>query len=194
MIKREAYLQQIRPFIDQNVVKVLTGIRRCGKSVMLDLIQTELMNAGVGMNQIISINLESGEWLLKNQAVQLYDYVKEHINPMNKTYLFLDEIQEVDGWEKAINAFLVDFDIDIYITGSNAKLLSGELSTYLGGRYVEFNIYPFSFKEVCEISKESITIITYRIYFVTISAWVECLLSMNLPLMRLRKKVFIGYL
>lgn len=154
MIKREAYLQQIRPFIDQNVVKVLTGIRRCGKSVMLDLIQTELMNAGVGMNQIISINLESGEWLLKNQAVQLYDYVKEHINPMNKTYLFLDEIQEVDGWEKAINAFLVDFDIDIYITDSNAKLLSGELSTYLGGRYVEFNIYPFSFKEVCEISKE----------------------------------------
>jgi|LGVE01.1.fsa_nt_gb predicted AAA+ superfamily ATPase len=154
MIKRESYLQKIRPFINQNVVKVLTGIRRCGKSVMLELIQKELMNKGIESNQIISLNMESGEWLLKNQADQLYDHVKKRINKLDKTYLFIDEIQEVHGWEKAINAFLVDFDIDIYITGSNAKLLSGELATYLGGRYVEFNIYPFSFKEVCEINKE----------------------------------------
>lgn len=152
MIKRERYIQQIRPFINQNVIKVLTGIRRCGKSVMLDLIKDELIDKGAEKSQIISINLESGEWLLKNQIDQLYDHVKERVRQGKKTYLFLDEIQEVNGWEKAINAFLIDFDIDIYITGSNAKLLSGELATYLGGRYVEFNIYPFSFKEVCEIN------------------------------------------
>ena len=154
MIKRETYLQQIRPFIDHNVVKVLTGIRRCGKSVMLDLIKEELISKGVESSQIISINLESGEWLIKNQIDQLYDYVKERVHQTKKTYLFLDEIQEMEGWEKAVNAFLIDFGIDIYITGSNAKLLSGELATYLGGRYVEFKIYPFSFKEVCEIQKD----------------------------------------
>ncbi|MBC3887853.1 AAA family ATPase [Acetobacterium paludosum] len=153
MIKRESYLQQIRPFINQNVIKVLTGIRRCGKSVMLDLIKDELIDRGVDNRQIISINLESGEWLLKNRVDQLYDHVKEQVLPAKKMYLFLDEIQEINGWEKAINAFLIDFDLDIYITGSNAKLLSGELATYLGGRYVEFNIYPFSFKEVYEINR-----------------------------------------
>lgn len=154
MIKRVTYLQQIRPFFDHNVVKVLTGIRRCGKSVMLDLIKEELIINGIESNQFISINLESGEWLIKNQIDQLYDYVKERVHQTKKTYLFLDEIQEMEGWEKAVNAFLIDFSIDIYITGSNAKLLSGELATYLGGRYVEFKIYPFSFREVCEIQKD----------------------------------------
>ncbi len=121
---------------------------------MFDLLRLELIELGIENNQIISLNLESGEWLLKNQVDQLYDYVKVRIHQKKKSYLFLDEIQEVDGWEKAVNAFLVDFDIDIYLTGSNAKLLSGELATHLGGRYVEFNIYPFSFKEVCKMKRE----------------------------------------
>ena len=154
MIKRERYLQKIRPFFNQHIIKVLTGIRRCGKSVMLDQIKTELMDLGIESDQIIAINLESGEWLLKNQVELLYDYVKVRINQTKKNYLFLDEIQEINGWERAVNAFLVDFDIDIYITGSNAKLLSGELATHLGGRYVEFSIYPFSFAEVCEIKRD----------------------------------------
>ena len=95
MIKRERYLQKIRPFFNQNIIKVLTGIRRCGKSVMLDQIKTELMDLGIESNQIIAINLESGEWLLKNQVELLYDYVKVRINQTKKNYLFLDEIQQL---------------------------------------------------------------------------------------------------
>ena len=147
MIKRERYLQKIRPFFNQHIIKVLTGIRRCGKSVMLDQIKTELMDLGIESDQIIAINLESGEWLLKNQVELLYDYVKVRINQTKKNYLFLDEIQEVSSWEKCINSIRVKHDCDIYITGSNAKLLSGELATYLAGRYVEFIIYPYSYAE-----------------------------------------------
>ncbi len=154
MIKREYYMKKIIPFIDKDVVKVLTGIRRSGKSVMLKLIMDELGNRGVKNEQLININFEN----LKNRNYRNYEKLYEYI--LSKTdkryknyYIFLDEIQEVEEWEKCINSIRVDedYNFDVYITGSNAKLLSGELSTYLAGRYVEFIIYPFSFQEFLEI-------------------------------------------
>lgn len=148
MIKRENYMKQIRPFINGELIKVLTGIRRCGKSVMLELIKEELSLMGIGCERFISFNFES----LKNAsfctAQALYDEVMRQSASVNgKVYFFFDEIQEVESWEKCINSLRVDLDCDIYITGSNAKLLSGELATFLAGRYIEFEITPFSFSE-----------------------------------------------
>ncbi len=152
MINRELYMSRIRPFIGNELIKVLTGIRRSGKSVMLDLIQRELVASGVNKNQFISINFENMSNAHLCFAETLHDEITRRINNISgKTYLFFDEIQEVVGWEKCINSFRVEYDCDIYITGSNAKLLSGELATYLAGRYVEFVIYPFSFGEFSEL-------------------------------------------
>lgn len=149
MIKREQYLSKIRPFINQNIIKVLTGIRRSGKSVMLELIKEELIEQGISKKQFLSVNLESRNNPFENTIEGIYDFVKEFIAEENqKAYLFFDEIQELEGWETMINAVMIDFDADIYITGSNAKLLSGELGTYLAGRYIEVRIYPFSYKEI----------------------------------------------
>lgn len=152
MIKRELYMSRIRPFIGNELIKVLTGIRRSGKSVMLELIQEELKESGVDSSQFVSYNFEqmSNAHLCNAQALHAEIL---HRAPMieGKVYLFLDEIQEVDSWEKCVNSLRLDIDCDIYITGSNAKLLSGELATYLGGRYVEFVIYPFSFSEFTEL-------------------------------------------
>lgn len=152
MIKREAYMSRIRPFIGSDLVKVLTGIRRCGKSVMLELIQEEITSSGVDPSQFISINFEnmSNAGLCTAQA--LHDEILCRAAQISgKVYLFFDEIQEVQNWETCINSFRVELDCDIYITGSNAKLLSGELATYLAGRYVEFVIYPFSFDEFIQL-------------------------------------------
>ena len=151
MIKRERYMQRIRPFIDKDVIKVLTGLRRAGKSVMLELIKDELIKNGVNEERFISFNFES----LANEkyctAKALYEELCKRMSDIkDKAYIFLDEIQEVADWEKCINSMRVDYNCDIFITGSNAKLLSGELATYLGGRYVEFVIYPFSFGEYLE--------------------------------------------
>ena len=144
MIKRELYMSRIRPFIGNDLVKVLTGIRRSGKSVMLDLIKEELVANGVRKDQFISINFENMSNACLCTAAALHDEIlKQAACIEGKTYLFFDEIQEVNEWEKCINSFRVELDCDIYITGSNAKLLSGELATYLAGRYVEFVIYPF---------------------------------------------------
>ena len=152
MIKRELYMKRIRPFIGTELIKVMTGIRRCGKSVMLDLIKEELVESGVSPTQFISINFEDMNYAHLQTAKALHDEItKRSANIEGKVYLFFDEIQEVKDWEKCINSFRVTLDCDIYITGSNAKLLSGELSTYLGGRYVEFVIYPFSFAEFLEL-------------------------------------------
>lgn len=152
MIKRELYLKQIRPFIGQNIVKVLTGIRRCGKSVMLTLIQDELKESGIPSEQFVSINFETKTVDFVKSVDETYAYIKSVCEKNNsKTFLFLDEVQELDGWEKLVNSCMIDFDCDIYVTGSNAKLLSGELATYLAGRYVKFNIHPFSFKEVMQM-------------------------------------------
>ena len=152
MIKRELYLKQIRPFIGQNIVKVLTGIRRCGKSVMLTLIQDELKESGIPAEQFVSINFETRIVDYVKSVDETYAYIKSVCEKNTaKTYLFLDEVQELNGWETLVNSCMIDFDCDIYVTGSNAKLLSGELATYLAGRYVKFNIYPFSFKEVTQM-------------------------------------------
>lgn len=154
MIKRETYMRRIRPFIGSELVKVMTGIRRCGKSVMLELIKEELKNSGVPEANIISINFEDMRYASLLTAKALHDeIIMRAQNISGKVYLFFDEIQEVANWEKCINSFRVEFDCDIYITGSNAKLLSGELATNLGGRYVEFTIYPFSFSEFTELYK-----------------------------------------
>ncbi len=152
MIKRETYMNRIRPFIGNDLVKVLTGIRRSGKSVMLDLIQEELAERGVDRQQMISLNFENMSNAHLCTAEALHGEIMRQISRIEgKVYLFFDEIQEVAAWEKCINSFRVETDCDIYITGSNAKLLSGELATYLAGRYVEFVIYPFSFGEFTEL-------------------------------------------
>lgn len=152
MIKREIYMSKIRPFMNQNIVKVLTGIRRSGKSVMLELIEEELRLQGVSDRQILSVNLESKNNAFVFSVDGIYVYINDFASAVaGKVYLLFDEIQELDGWETMINSCMIDFDADIYITGSNAKLLSGELATYLGGRYIEFKIYPFSYKEILDI-------------------------------------------
>lgn len=152
MIDRELYMSRIRPFINSELIKVLTGIRRSGKSVMLDLIKKELVASGVEESRFISINFENLSNAHLCTADALHNEISNRISAIpGKAYLFFDEIQEVVNWEKCINSFRVEFDCDIYITGSNAKLLSGELSTYLAGRYVEFIIYPFSFREFLKL-------------------------------------------
>ena len=143
---RNIYLNQLIAFKDKEPVKVITGIRRCGKSSLLKLMQEYLLNSGVKQNQIIVINFESLEFQELNYK-ELYEYVKKKIPTRKRAYLFFDELQRIERWEDAINSFRVDFDCDIYITGSNSYLLSSEYSTYLSGRYVEIKMYPLSFKE-----------------------------------------------
>ena len=154
MIKREMYMSRIRPFIGTELIKIMTGIRRCGKSVMLELIKQELIESGVNPAQLVSINFEDMNYTHLQTAKALHDEITQRASAIDgKAYLFFDEIQEVKDWEKCINSFRVSLNCDIYITGSNAKLLSGELASYLGGRYVEFVIYPFSFAEFMELYK-----------------------------------------
>ena len=143
MVIRETYLAKIRPFIGKDIIKVLTGIRRGGKSVLLEQIRDE-----IGSPNTIFLNFED----LGNQRLceynALHDYVCEKIGDSKEQfYLFFDEVQEVQGWEKAVNSLRVKFHADIYITGSNSRLLSGELATYIAGRYISFVVYPFSFTE-----------------------------------------------
>ncbi len=148
MIKRESYMARIRPFIDGDLIKVLTGIRRSGKSVMLELIKDELRARGVTEEQLVAFNFEDMRNAQLCTAEALHDeLVRRTASIKGKIYFFFDEIQEVERWERCVNSLRVEMDCDIYITGSNAKLLSGELATYLAGRYVEFIIYPFSFSE-----------------------------------------------
>ena len=157
MLKRDEYIKQIVPFIDKDVIKVLTGIRRSGKSVMLKLLMEELKNRGINENQFIYINFENLKYRNLKNYEKLYDFILNKVDDKYKSYyIFLDEIQEVEEWERCVNSLRIDeeFRFDIYITGSNAKLLSGELSTYLAGRYIEFIVYPFSFKEFFEIIQE----------------------------------------
>lgn len=156
MTKRELYIEKIKPFINKDIIKVLTGIRRSGKSVMLKLIMEELKQNKIDEKQFININFENLINRELTTADKLHKYILKKASEIKKKcYIFLDEIQEVKDWEKCINSLRVNdgYDFDIYITGSNAKLLSGELSTYLAGRYVEFVIYPFSFKEFLETLK-----------------------------------------
>lgn len=144
--KRDLYLNRIIAFQDTEMIKVMTGIRRCGKSSLMKLMAEHLRDSGVADDQIIEMNFESMS-IPDMDARGFYEYVKARICPDKRTYLFFDEVQKVRGWENAVNSFRVDFDCDIYITGSNAYLLSSELSTYLSGRYVEIKVLPLSFKE-----------------------------------------------
>ncbi len=143
---RNGYLNKLIAFKDTEPVKIITGIRRCGKSSLLKLMIKHLQEQGIEDTQILAMNFESMSF--KNMTAQeFYNYVREHINTSNRTYLFFDELQRIDGWEDAVNSFRVDFDCDIYITGSNAYLLSSEYATYLSGRSVEIKMLPLSFAE-----------------------------------------------
>ena len=147
MILRPQYINKILPHVDTPFVKVLSGVRRCGKSTILRMIANQLLERGIVSEQILSYNFDSMQHEDIKTAKMLYEDVKEKLYAHGKTYLFLDEIQEVRTWEKAVNSFMVDFDVDIYVTGSNSRMLSSEISTYLTGRYISFHVYPLSFKE-----------------------------------------------
>lgn len=153
MLKRECYLSRIRGFYDSDLVKILVGIRRCGKSVILKQIMNELKEKGIDNEHIIYINFELIEYEDLQDYKELNKYIKEKIIDDKKYYVFLDEIQKVDKFEDVVNSLRASIEnISIFITGSNSKLLSNELSTVLSGRYVSFNIYPLSYKEFIELT------------------------------------------
>ena len=163
LIQREDYLKRIRPFYDLDIIKVLIGSRRSGKSKIIELILEELKNKGIKDEDIIYINFEKLDFEFIDDYRKLNDYVKEH-KGTNKQYLFFDEIQQVKSFEKAINSFRVSFDCSIFITGSNSKLLSTEISTLLTGRIIEIPIYPFSYYESEEYRKVNKNIIEDSFY------------------------------
>ena len=146
MIKREKYLNKLIDAKDTEFIKVITGVRRSGKSTLLFMFKEYLLNNGVDEKNIIYINFESATYDEINNYKDLYKYIKDNLSK-DKNYILIDEVQIVDKWEKAVNSLNVDFDVDIYITGSNAYLLSSELATLLSGRYIEIKMYPLSFKE-----------------------------------------------
>ena len=148
-IKRENYLSILRNFKDQQIIKVITGIRRCGKSTLLELFQDYLKENGVEDRQIISINFENADYEDLQDRKKLYEYLKSRLIKGKKTYIFLDEIQKVNEFEKTVDSLFINKNIDLYITGSNAWLLSSELATLLTGRYIEIKMLPLSFKEYC---------------------------------------------
>jgi len=151
MVERKEYLNKLMSWKDDKVIKVVTGIRRCGKSTLLEQFQTLLLKSGVEASGIISINFEELEYEELLDYKKLYAYIKERLDPSRKNYVFLDEIQRVDSYEKVVDSLYVKDYIDIYITGSNSYMLSGDLATLLTGRYVEIKMLPFSFREFCEI-------------------------------------------
>ena len=156
MIKRTKYLDKIIPFIDKPLIKALVGVRRSGKTVLLTQLKEHLLENGVSENQIVYINFESFAYRKYLNGEALYQYVLDKHEEFGdkKIYLFFDEIQDVSEWERILASFLVDIDCDIFITGSNSKLLSGELATHIAGRHVHFDIYPFTFSEIKEYAKE----------------------------------------
>ncbi len=156
MVKRDLYLNRISSLIDKDIIKVIVGVRRCGKSYMFNLIINELIGRGIDKDNIILINFESAKYRNVSNPRELDLLVRDLTKDIEgKIYLFFDEIQNVNEWEKSINSFRVDYDCDIYLTGSNSKLLSGELATHLAGRYMEIKMYPFSFKEYLDYKKIS---------------------------------------
>lgn len=151
MVKRELYLKKIRPFYHSELIKVVTGIRRCGKSILLRQIIDEVKADGVGEDHIIYLNLEDMKYAFIKNAGDLYNYIEDLIKDEDKYYIFLDEIQMVEEFERAVNSFRATKNVSVFITGSNSSLLSGELSTLLSGRYVSFRVMPFCFREMCEM-------------------------------------------
>lgn len=158
MIERPLYLDKIMPFVDTPFVKILTGVRRCGKSTILKMIIKKLREEKhVDDEQILSYRFDSMEYE-DMTTKELYLEIKSKILQSKKTYLFLDEIQEIEGWEKVVNTLASDFDVDIYITGSNSRMMSSEISTYLTGRYITFHIYTLSFEEYLMFKKSYTTL------------------------------------
>lgn len=154
MINRPLYTEKIMAYTDAPFVKVLTGVRRCGKSTILKMIMEKLQNErGISADQMVSMRFDSMEYE-DMTAKQMFDAVKAKLSPNKRTYLFLDEVQEIEGWEKVVNSLASDYDADLYVTGSNSRMMSSEISTYLTGRYVSFSIFPLSFEEYLTFRKE----------------------------------------
>lgn len=159
IITRNLYLEKIEPYINRNIIKVLTGIRRSGKSTLLKQIIEKIKDNNIPDENIVYVNFDLIEYKSLKNADLLDEYIKEKTqNIKGEKYLFFDEIQEVNGWEKVINSYFAKEEYDIYITGSNSKLLSGELATYIAGRYIQINIYPFSFKEYLQYNNINNTV------------------------------------
>ena len=155
MIYRPDYIKAIEPFIDQHLVKILPGVRRCGKSTILEMLKHELMSRGIAEDHIITKRYTEMDIPENMTAKQMYDELAAKIDGKGRCYLLLDEIQEIEGWEKAVNSLLESGNADIYVTGSNSKLMSSEISTYLTGRYVSIPIYTLSFKEYLNFKADS---------------------------------------
>ena len=154
MINRPLYTKKIMAYTDTPFVKVLTGVRRCGKSTILKMIMEKLQNErGILADQIVSMRFDSMEYE-DMTAKQMFEAVKAKLSENKKTYVFLDEVQEIKGWEKVVNSLASDYDVDLYVTGSNSRMMSSEISTYLTGRYVSFRIFPLSFEEYLTFRKE----------------------------------------
>lgn len=161
MILRKTYLDQIIPLIDKNLIKVLTGVRRSGKTVLLQQIQDYLLQHGRRKNNVVYISFESKANAHLKNSDALYAYLIDAAKKADgKTYIFLDEIQSVSSWEEVVSSLLVDLDCDIYITGSNSKLLSGELATLIAGRYIQIHVYPFTLSEAKEITQQNGTFVS----------------------------------
>ncbi len=158
MIYRHSYMNKLIPYINTFFIKIISGIRRCGKSTLLKMLIAELEKRGVAKEQILHYNFDSLQYEHLKIAQALYEELKNKIKGKEKYYLFFDEIQEVESWEKLVNSLVLDFDVDIYLTGSNSNLLSSEISTYLTGRYISIKVYPLSFKEYLSFKKEYATL------------------------------------
>lgn len=152
MIDRPMYVNRILTYQDAPFVKILTGVRRCGKSTILKMVVERLKKQGIPERRILQYNFDSLQFDHIKTAKSLFDELKQHLTS-EKTYIFLDEIQEVESWEKVVNSLMTDYDVDIYVTGSNSRMMSSEISTYLTGRYVAFRIYPLSFAEYLSFRK-----------------------------------------
>lgn len=155
MIYRPDYINALTPFIDTPLVKILAGIRRCGKTTIFEMLKNELMNRGISENNIIQKRYTEMDIPEHITAREMYEEIKDEISGKGRCYLLLDEIQEIKGWEKAVNSLLENADVDIYVTGSNSKLMSGEISTYLTGRYVSIPVYTLSFREYLDFKAGS---------------------------------------
>ena len=154
MINRPLYVDKIMVYTDTPFVKVLTGVRRCGKSTILKMIMEKLQQEhGIPSERIVSMRFDSMDYE-DMTAKDMFKAVKEKLNPTGRTYLFLDEVQEIEGWEKVVNSLATDYDVDLYVTGSNSRMMSSEIATYLTGRYVSFRIYTLSFQEYLEFKKQ----------------------------------------
>lgn len=158
MIQRNRYIEQIKSYSNMQIIKVITGIRRCGKSTLLKLYSEELINSGINKDQIIFINLEEKENELLKDSNRLYDYIKNHLVRDKMNYIFIDEVQECKNFQEVVDSLFVKDNVDIYITGSNAHMLSGELATLLSGRYITIEVLPLSFEEYIDAVGDKVNI------------------------------------